>query len=447
MLPIYTVMQFITQNKRYAINVTTLLTSIFYFVIVLRFLFPFYFNPLDNLVGDASRHWPQGINLLNPNVMGSHDPKLFQLWVFLLHLVSQDNRYIIAAFTGGLCASLPWLWYKAVREFSHRNLSYIIAIVIGLCPTPFIIYGYFINDVLLLNMLALASWMTFRAIRKKTTLSFNDAAFSYALAALTKLTALPMVLLCLAYLLFHFDKKLRHLANATYIFTLLAIPAALHTYINFEVLNPFGMTASNAIYNRANTQGFAFKIHFQYYSFISPSYAGAEPFDPFFKYKTYRNKGMFRFHINPENGYSDWREVYNSLTPPFEQHLLNIKENFIYFFFGPPWPDMKSHVATRLPSWLAHYHYHYRWLWLPLALFIAIGCCFIKTTPHRRFFISLTLIMILAMLFQQSGVMEGRFRKPVEPLMLASAIIIFHALLSRFKSRHYSLSLRERQRG
>ena len=141
---------------------------------------------MDHLFADMLYHWNAGKHLFNPSVMDAINPKFYQLYMAILREVSGDNRYVIALVTGGLCASLPWLWYKACREFMDKWQALVTAVLIAGCPTLWTVYGYFMNETLLLNMMALATWMSLRAGRKRTGWAVAVAVICWVLAVHTR---------------------------------------------------------------------------------------------------------------------------------------------------------------------------------------------------------------------------------------------------------------------
>ena len=61
--------------------------------------------------------------------MGSGDPFLYQLWLFLLTRVP-DNQALVETMTGVLCAAMPYGWYRALQELLPRRWA------LGGAPMP-----------------------------------------------------------------------------------------------------------------------------------------------------------------------------------------------------------------------------------------------------------------------------------------------------------------------
>jgi hypothetical protein len=75
-------------------------------------------------------------------------------------------------------------------------------------------------------------------------------------------------------------------------------------------------------------------------------------------------------------------------------------------------------------GWLSYWN---RWLWLPLTL--AVGLWMLKVRPARAMQFYHPLADVDGTAAQQTNaVMEGRYRKPAEPLLIAGAFVLLHRL-------------------
>ena len=74
-------------------------------VLVLRLLYPFFNSPLTHIFSDPQRHWDNAALFLHPSVMGSGDPYLYQLWLFVLRQLADDSSAPILTACGALCAA------------------------------------------------------------------------------------------------------------------------------------------------------------------------------------------------------------------------------------------------------------------------------------------------------------------------------------------------------
>jgi CHASE2 domain-containing sensor protein len=90
----------------------------------------------------------------------------------------------------------------------------------------------------------------------------------------------------------------------------------------------------------------------------------------------------------------------------------------VYLFFGQSWPNSdRSTIVGWLTVWT-------RWLW-PGIVIVLIGAL-----ARRRYRGIAHLLPVCALgsmgllLLQSEGVMEARFREPLDPLLLASVVLI-----------------------
>ena len=134
-------------------------------LLVLRLLYPVLSSPLDHLFSDPLRHWDNGRFFLHPTLMGSNDPYLYQLWLFVLQRVARWSHAGISLGTGLLCALMPYGWYRALRELVPKHVALFGAVLMAVLPDFLGIYAYFMNETLLLSLMGFAFWLTFRARR------------------------------------------------------------------------------------------------------------------------------------------------------------------------------------------------------------------------------------------------------------------------------------------
>jgi len=423
-------------------KLTEILKYIFWLTLILRFIFPFFFNPMDNLYGDSLYHWESGKNLLNPKVIDGIDPKLFQLYTAILFLISQENYYIVAFVTGLLCASMPFFWYKAIREISSRNISLIAAIIISLCPTLLFIYGYFMNETILLNMMAIASWMTLRALRKKDNKSFIYAVLFLILASLSRSIAIPLMLAGILFLLYKSEEKLKKSFFVVIIMISLLIPAGIHSYKAINIFAPFGYHGLIEIYRKSGSLGLSCKTEKDNYLMMGNAIPGKQPLEPLYTYNSPRSKDFYQWSINTENGRKDWEKTLKSIDYGLDNYLLDTKENILFFLFGYSWPETSvpswklRDVATNpaiYPNILNGYLENYRWLWSIYIIIMFVGI-FIVSNKTYKIFILGTFVYIAALILQDTALVTGRFRKPLEPFIIISMIFTLHKIITIFSN-------------
>jgi hypothetical protein len=59
-------------------------------------------NPMDYMFSDSATHWMEGTHFPKGGYGGAANPILYQLYIFLLHKLTADNKVIIG-FVPGFC--------------------------------------------------------------------------------------------------------------------------------------------------------------------------------------------------------------------------------------------------------------------------------------------------------------------------------------------------------
>ena len=405
--------------------------------LIVRFCYVFYNDPLHHIFSDPGRHWINGKRFFWPHIMGSIDPFVYQFWLRALQFFDRGTGYVVLAGAGMLSAALPFLWFKALRELLPLSWALVAATVIGFMPSLFMIYSYFMNETLLLALLACGFWLTLRAMRTKDWPTLLAFALVWATAGYTRIVALPLAGLCFVVLATALPwRKTAALAAAMCVaYGVFAYPACWHSSKNLNFCAPFGSTYFNAIYRASGAKTMKMKILGQGdWDFSSPSMY-TQPLAPLSDWHSSR-AGTQVIQIDPSNGREDWETMLRAIQE-YGQGLpwLDDKiENAIALFFDPSWPDDNQMYIW---GWLSYWN---RWLWLPLTL--AVGLWMLKARPNPRDallpFAGLALMALL--LLQTNAVMEGRYRKPAEPLLIAGAFVLLHRLRTAPKKSTPQLS-------
>ncbi len=389
-------------------------------VVLLRLLFPFFDSPMEHLFSDPLRHWNNGARFFHPDLIGAGDPVLYQAWIGVLQSVAHGNVPFINLLCGVLCAVMPYGWYRALRELLPKSWALGGAIVIGLWPEGLGIYAYFMNETLLLSLSGLAFWATFRARRKADSVTFAVACLLWVCAAFTRTIAAPLALLCLASLWLVQPQKWRRVLIGVAAAALLLVPASWHSNSVLGFMAPLGNLYLNEIYAASGNSTIAIDAGAAgSYEFSSPSFHNPS-FYPFSGWISDRH-GVFHIHVDVAHGRRDWqseraRAEAGRSFPRWQQRW----EDFEFLLFAPSWPDddLQS-ISGILALWS-------RWLWLPMVGVTAWGVL-------RRWFrgwewllpvCGLSAFVLLAL--QSEDAMEGRFRKPVEPVLLAAIVVMAH---------------------
>jgi hypothetical protein len=392
--------------------------SLFGLLLVARLLFPYFNSPLNHLFSDPQRHWDNGAAFLHPTIMGSNDPFMYQLWIWLLRWLAHGDAPTVLLGCGVLCAAVPYGWYRALRELRPRRCALSGALLIGLVPESLSIFAYFMNETLVLALMGFSFWLTLRSMRKRSTSAYAWACAAWACTAFTRTVAAPMAAACLLLLWATQSARLAKALVATGLVLALAIPAGLHARTNLGFFAPIGNLYFNEIYHDSGRRDIAVdygpKGQFQ---FGSPSFYNPT-FYPFSDWTTAR-AGTIAIRIDLTRGREDWiavnaRVLKQRTFPAWQQRA----EDLLYLLFGQAWPD---NDRTTVSGWLSVWT---RWIWLPLIALVAWAV--LKGRYRgREWLLPLCALGTVALLAVQSeGVMEARFRKPVESILVGAALLI-----------------------
>jgi hypothetical protein len=390
------------------------------FVLVARLLYPFFNSPLDHLFSDPQRHWENGQKFLDPGIMGSSDPYLYQVWIFLLQHLARGSTPTILLGCGFLCAMMPYGWYRALRELLPKSRALWGALLIGLIPESVSLYAYFMNETLLLSLLGFCFWSTLRSHRKKTLTAFALASVLWTGAAFTRTVAVPMAAGCLLWLWATQAQRFNKAAVAVALVVLAGVPAGLHGKAKLGYFAPLGNLYFNEIYSVSGAREIAVdygpdgSYHFGCPSFYNPT------FYPWSDWTTDRT-GVVSIAVDLTRGRSGWtaekaRVEHQPLFPAWRRR----KEDLLYLLFGQSWPNSdRASVAGWLTVWT-------RWLWAPLIAVVAYGACRRRFHAISWLFPAGALGTLGLLLLQSESVMEARYREPLDAILICSAWLMLN---------------------
>lgn len=419
----------------------------------LRFVFPFISNPVDHLFADTMHHWLSAEHLLAPTVMDAINPKMYQLYLFVLRGISQDNAVVIAFFTGLLCASLPYFWYRAAREILPKMAAIVVGLLVATCPTLWTIYAYFMNETLLLNLMGLAVWMSLRAMRKQTLWAFAVAVLCFVLAMHTRAVALPFAVFFIVLMvgknwLVSREKRAEAMGKlmkqgvvTVLLVVVCAVPASLHSHLTLKLYAPYGYTKIAEIYRKHGSVGVEYKTYAhegaekEGHLFMGPNVYGRNIGAPFFEFKSDRDVGFYRWEVDLSKGRADWDAALAKIDYGSEKYWRDVKENALFFFLGYSWPEVPvpmwklregAKEQVDYPAIIEQYQLHYRWLW---GVFVLVMLALVWRMPMgiAKLLVMGTLLLTLMFIMQDVGLVTGRFRKPFEPFILLSFVAVLTA--------------------
>ncbi len=392
----------------------------------------FQHNPMDYLWSDPLRHWLNGLYFPKGGYSAASDPILYQVYIAALLRITLGNRIMVGLTSALLSVLMPWTYYRAARDFGMRKVPALwVWALIAWTPSLFTIYHYIMMETLLLAIDGAALWMTARYLRKGGTQAFLVSVFVWTLACLTKPTVIPLAGICLLWSWWKKSPSLRDLAIAVVLAAILILPQTIRSEVGLGFIAPFGNPWLTKIQHRSGKK--TIYIHFYTHrseffhlgshggreemQFSSPS-CYIEPLWPLSHWQIGRASGDSKIAITVDSAYGDrdWRNAYTSLHVGWREWLAQWGENIVLFFFAPPWPE------TVVPEWDGWLTYVTRWMWAPLIIFVLVNNA--REFLHGRFEL-LPLVVTLFTLFlalQNVATAEGRYRKPLEPLLLLNLV-------------------------
>lgn len=404
-------------------SLETALKWLWYGLLLFRFLVPVYDSPLLHLFSDPARHWENGLKLLDPTFMGSVDPKLYQLYVYLLHELSNGKSEVVAAFTGLLCVAMAVVWYRVCAELFRPIPARILGCLIAICPSFTALYTLFMNETLLLVLMGAALWLSLRAIRVKSLPCALLAVIFWVLTCYTRSLMLPMAFAVIWYLALKLSTyRWRIAAFAAFSTMLLALPAGWHSWQRLQVFAPFGFATMNEFYYFTGSRTFEVNTPYGVYGFSSPSFYYPVGM-PFFEYNSCRANNKVSATIDTARGMEDWETALNAVKKNYSPTAFwcGITDNLIFLFMANSWPDSAVEWGY---SWIYFFNFHLRWMWLPLMLLLVSRAPVARRTEAEQLILCCALGLLLILAFQMFGVNEGRYRKPLEILLIPCAYIL-----------------------
>ena len=395
----------------------------------IRVWYIFTYNPVDHIWSDPQRHWEQGNDTLRIDLMSMTDPIGYQLFVGMLAKLTLKIPALVAFYCSVLSLLGAWAWYRFLRELqSSKTLALAGWAFFSLLPSWITIYGYFMQETLMIPMMGAALWATWRCRRKGDLASFLVMVTIWALAGLVRGIAIPMAAVACSWLWIIQEHRIPKAVWSTAILVFILGPLIYRSYATVHHFAPHGMGHLNVIYSSSGKK--EIKIHAKLngaawvYGFGSPS-TGAKPFEPFSDWKTER-KGVVSVNIDLAKGKEDWDKAIDAIDLNMSDRMWLLKENLIFLFFASSWPDNN-------PSrFLDQINIGSRFLWAPMFLVIVIGSVVLRRRMQGQWM----LAGVLGVWFFMQGLMflainEGRYRKPFEGLAVAQLVLLIAAAKGR----------------
>ncbi len=390
---------------------------------LVRFVFVVWDPPLNHLFSDPARHWDNAVHFFSPGLMGGCDPIGYQVYLLGVRWITMENPVGVGVFTGLLSVLMPWIYYRAARALGlPKSFSMLFWAAMCWLPSFFAIYRYFMMETLLLPAIGFGLWMTGRAIRKRTIKSVLWMTIAWSLAVMTKAQAIPLAVICSCYAIHAMDRRWVAGGLSVLVVGILMIPNAWRTSAILGYPAPLGSGYIAQVMHASGKAHTRFVLPAESWIFSSPSCYIA-PLEPLNDWRIERGvvEAPHLVKADPANGRLDWDNALRVVKRSGQTASAHLWENFVLFLFAPSWPDSgKNDFPGLVNHWL-------RWIWAPLLFHLFLGNALI----FRRLCFPLipvaTTAMVIMLMFQNAVTMEGRYRKPVEPLVVLNVLWLWTA--------------------
>jgi hypothetical protein len=270
-----------------------------------------------------------------------------------------------------------------------------------------------------LTLSGFAFWCTFRAWRKGGLAAWTVASSVWVCLIFTRTIAVPMAAVSLFVVWVAQPQRFEKALIGAAVFCAVAIPAGLHGYAKLGYFAPLGNLHITEIYLVSGKKDIELNIGpAGRYVFGSPSFYNPT-FYPFSPWLTDR-EGTVSVTIDLHHGSADWvAETLRAARESTFSRWQQAWENVLYAVFGQSWPD------NDMNSWSGRLAVWTRWIWPPMMLYVAWGVW--RRRFHGRAWLlpALSLGMLFYLMVQHSGIVEGRYVKPLHPILLAAALVLY----------------------
>ena len=255
--------------------------------------------------------------------------------------------------------------------------------------------------------------------------------FCWALACLTKPTVVPLAGVCLLWTFWKRRPNWRALAIGAVIGIVMLIPQSIRTKKELGFYAPFGNPWLAKIVHRDDAR----RTYFHFYThasadldlrtrpadeedIISPPSGFLQPLLPLSPWAIRRAffDSKAQVTINFAAGERDWKAAYEFFDNDPYERMVQWRENIVLFLFAPSWPE------TPTGQWDGHLEYLARWMWAPLVLIVLLLNLWEFVRRHFDLIPVGVTVITLVLMLQNEILMEGRYRKPVEPLLLLNLV-------------------------
>ena len=383
----------------------------------LRVLWAVTHPPTDFVYSDAERHLFNATHPLETNPFAAIDPPAYELWLSLIARITLGNRAALGIYAALLSLAAPFVWFLFARTVLQRKVPALwFWAALTWLPSWVGIFSYFFNETILIPFMGLSLWLTARE-RPDTPARWIGLNLSWILTCLTRIIALPIAAVAMAFAIRRVRHPVRRTLIAAVVWVCTLTPFALRSYQIIHIAAPFGLPYPHHIYWESGARDIYLHLTSPshgttfHYNFTAAS-AFDEPFHPLSNYEP-RPGGRADVFVNLDLGAKDWQAAASAYAPSFSRRLHLYGENALLFLLADSWPD--GHLDFVWEN--AAYHLH--WIWVAIVLGAVVGSAiYIYRNRSLHLVPALALVSFLVPLFSNAGVMEARFRKPLEGIFI-----------------------------
>lgn len=408
------------ENRQFLLWALYLIIAVGY---VYRSLYIIDFNPISNIFSDTERHWVQGISTLQTDPMTLTDPVGYQIFIAFIGKLTLQEPALVAFYTILLSLLAPWTWYRFFRELQPGKVVATVGwAVITWLPSWNAIYGYFMQETLMIPLLGLSLYATWRCRRKRTLSSFLTMILIWSLTGLTRAICIPLAAVATIWVWTTQDGKIKKSAYGILLLTVILGPLTYRGYQTMHIFAPYGVGHMNYIYAISGKKEINITYTRDgavwYFGFMSPSML-IRPLEPVSNWMT-RREGIVHVKVDLNEGMKDWYQAFHNNALTLDRYLWITKENIVFLMFGPSWPD-SNHERT-----LGEINYLSRWIWAPASLICLALFMVCRRSRQRRYLLLPSIILVWFVLQALTPIVvnEGRYRKPFEGLLIAQFVLI-----------------------
>jgi hypothetical protein len=386
--------------------------------------------PTDYVYSDPARHWFDATHPLETNPLTGIDPPAYDIWLGMIAHLTVGDRLAMGIYAAVLSLTAPFAWFLFARSvLRHPTLALWFWATLVWLPSWVGVFSYFMNETLLIPLIGLSLWQSVRedVDSGKRWVVLN---LTWAVTCLTRLIALPLACVAIGFALSGTRRMLRRALLAALVWACVLTPAAYRAKQIINIATPFGLPYPHHIYWESGmrdiylhlsrpSRAATFNYHFAANSVFN------EPLRPFSHYQV-RPSGQVDVFVNLDKGSEDWRAAAELYAPTFSARMHLYGENALLFLLGDSWPD-----GHREFFW-ENVAYHFHWGWAFIVLGSVIGSVvYVCRTRSVQLMPALTITALLVPLLSNAGLMEARFRKPLEGIFILALFWLAERYVNR----------------